>query len=474
MGRKRLELFENDLEVFDINKLGMGVSKTNEGVICFIKNAVPGDIVDVKIFKKRKGYFEAEPIRWLKKSAFRTQPICQHFGICGGCKLQHISYEGQLKFKENSVLNDLNHIGKTKIEDVLPIVGSKNQYYYRNKLEFSFSNNRWLTSEEILKDKLIDRNGLGFHKPGMWDKIVDIEKCHLQANPSNEIRNTIKDFAQKNKLDFFNPRKQSGLLRSLMIRNTIKGELMVLVQFYKEDKEMREALLSYIFSKFPKINSLLYCINSKANDSIYDQKINVFKGEKFITEYIGKLKFKITAKSFFQTNPEQAKVLYSIVKDFASIKSHEIVYDLYTGTGTIALILANLCSKIIGIESVPEAIEAAKDNAKHNKVENIFFETGDIKNLFNDDFIKKYGKADVLITDPPRSGMHSNVIKQILKLEPNRIVYVSCNSSTQARDIIHLKEKYFVIKSQAIDMFPQTPHVENVVLLYHKNLNEKY
>jgi len=474
MGRKRLELFENDLEVFDINKLGMGVSKTNEGVICFIKNAVPGDIVDVKIFKKRKGYFEAEPITWLKKSAFRTQPICQHFGICGGCKLQHISYEGQLKFKENSVLNDLNHIGKTKIEDVLPIVGSKNQYYYRNKLEFSFSNNRWLTSEEILKDKLIDRNGLGFHKPGMWDKIVDIEKCHLQANPSNEIRNTIKDFAQKNKLDFFNPRKQSGLLRSLMIRNTIKGELMVLVQFYKEDKEMREALLSYIFSKFPKINSLLYCINSKANDSIYDQKINVFKGEKFITEYIGKLKFKITAKSFFQTNPEQAKVLYSIVKDFASIKSHEIVYDLYTGTGTIALILANLCSKIIGIESVPEAIEAAKDNAKHNKVENIFFETGDIKNLFNDDFIKKYGKADVLITDPPRSGMHSNVIKQILKLEPNRIVYVSCNSSTQSRDIIHLKEKYFVIKSQAIDMFPQTPHVENVVLLYHKNLNEKY
>ena len=353
-------------------------------------------------------------------------------------------------------------------------LGSKNQYYYRNKLEFSFSNNRWLTSEEILKDKLIDRNGLGFHKPGMWDKIVDIEKCHLQANPSNEIRNTIKDFAQKNKLDFFNPRKQSGLLRSLMIRNTIKGELMVLVQFYKEDKEMREALLSYIFSKFPKINSLLYCINSKANDSIYDQKINVFKGEKFITEYIGKLKFKITAKSFFQTNPEQAKVLYSIVKDFASIKSHEIVYDLYTGTGTIALILANLCSKIIGIESVPEAIEAAKDNAKHNKVENIFFETGDIKNLFNDDFIKKYGKADVLITDPPRSGMHSNVIKQILKLEPNRIVYVSCNSSTQARDITYLKDKYFVIKSQAIDMFPQTPHVENVVLLHHKNLNEKY
>mgnify|MGYP001250722754 FL=1 len=474
MGRKRLELFENDLEVFDINKLGMGVSKTNEGVICFIKNAVPGDIVDVKIFKKRKGYFESEPIKWLKKSAFRTQPLCEHFGICGGCKLQHISYEGQLKFKENSVLNDLNHIGKTKINEILPIVGAKYHYYYRNKLEFSFSNNRWLTSEEILKDKLIDRNGLGFHKPGMWDKIVDIEKCHLQANPSNEIRNTIKDFALKNKLDFFNPRKQSGLLRSLMIRNTIKGELMVLIQFYNDNKEKRESLLNFIFSKFPKINSLLYCVNTKANDSIYDQKVNVFKGERFITECIGELKFKITAKSFFQTNPEQAKVLYSIVKDFASIKSHEIVYDLYTGTGTIALILANLCSKIIGIESVPEAIEAAKDNAKHNKVENIFFETGDIKNLFNDDFIKKYGKADVLITDPPRSGMHSNVIKQILKLEPNRIVYVSCNSSTQARDITYLKDKYFVIKSQAIDMFPQTPHVENVVLLHHKNLNEKY
>jgi len=474
MGRKRLELFENELEVFDINKLGMGVSKTSEGVICFIKNAVPGDIVNVKIFKKRKGYFEAEPIKWLKKSAFRTQPLCEHFGICGGCKLQHISYKGQLKFKENGVLNDLNHIGKTKIKEILPIVGTKHQYYYRNKLEFSFSNNRWLTSEEILKDKLIDRNGLGFHKPGMWDKIVDIKKCHLQETPSNEIRNTIKDFALKNKFDFFNPRKQSGLLRSLMIRNTIKKELMVLIQFYKEDKEKREALLSYIFSKFPKISSLLYCINSKANDSIYDQKIIVFKGEKFITEYIGKLKFQITAKSFFQTNPEQAKILYSIVKDFASLKPHEIVYDFYTGTGTIALILANLCSKIVGIESVPEAIEAAKDNAKRNRIENVFFETGDIKNLFDDDFIKKYGKADVLITDPPRSGMHPNVIKQILKLEPNRIVYVSCNSSTQARDIRYLKDEYFVIKSQAIDMFPQTPHVENVVLLHHKNLNEKY
>ena len=474
MGRKRLELFENELEVFDINKHGMGVSKTNEGVICFIKNAVPGDIVNVKIFKKRKGYFEAEPIKWLKKSVFRTQPICQHFGICGGCRLQHISYEGQLKFKENGVLNDLNHIGKTKIKEILPIIGTKNQYYYRNKLEFSFSNNRWITSEEIIKNELIDRNGLGFHKPGMWDKVVDIEKCHLQANPSNEIRNIIKDFAKKNKLDFFNPRKQSGLLRSLMIRNTVKGELMVLIQFYNDDKEKREALLNFIFSKFPKINSLLYCVNTKANDSIYDQKVDVFKGKNFITEYIGELKFKITAKSFFQTNPEQANLLYSIVKDFVSLKSHEIVYDLYTGTGTIALVLANLCFKIVGIESVPEAIEAAKNNAKNNRIENVFFETGDIKDLFNDDFIKKYGKADVLIADPPRNGMHLNVIKQILKLEPKKIVYVSCNSSTQARDMMYLNDKYSVIKSQAIDMFPQTHHVENVVLLHNKDLNEKY
>ena len=474
MGRKSLELFENELEVFDINELGMGVSKTNEGIICFIKNVVPGDIVNVKIFKKRKGYYEAEPIKWLKKSAFRTQPLCKHFGICGGCKLQHISYEGQLKFKEISVLNDMNHIGKTKIKKILPIIGSENQYYYRNKLEFSFSNNRWLTSEEIKKDELIDRNGLGFHKPGMWDKIVDIEKCYLQATPSNEIRNSIKDFAQKNKLDFFNPKNHSGLLRSLMIRNTIKRELMVLIQFYNDNKEKRESLLNFIISKFPKINSLLYCINTKANDSIYDQKVNIFKGKRFITEYIDELEFKITAKSFFQTNPEQAKVLYSIVKDFASLKSHENVYDLYTGTGTIALVLANLCFKIVGIDSVSEAIEAAKDNAKNNGIENIFFETGDIKDLFNDDFIKKYGKADVLITDPPRNGMHLNVIKQILKLEPNRIVYVSCKSSTQARDIMRLKDKYLVIKSQAIDMFPQTNHIENVVLLHHKDLDEKY
>ena len=473
MGRKQLELFQNELEVFDINSFGMGVSKTNEGIVCFIKNVVPGDVVDVKIYKKRKDYYEAEPTKWVKKSPLRTKPLCQHFGICGGCKLQHLSYEGQLKFKEKGVLDNLNQIGKTKIQEILPIVGAENPYYYRNKLEFSFSNNKWLTTEEIKSDKSINRNGLGFHKQGMWNKIVDIEKCHLQEKPSNELRNTIKDFALKNNLEFFNPMKQTGLLRSLMIRNTLKRQLMVLIQFYREDKEIREKLLNYVYAKFPQINSLLYCINSKSNDSIYDQKIHVFAGQKFISEHLDRFRFKITAKSFFQTNPEQAKVLYSIVKDFASIKPHEIVYDLYSGIGTITLILANLCTKIVGVESVPEATNAAEENAKNNGIENAFFESGDMKNIFDDMFVKRHGKADVLITDPPRNGMHLDVVKQILKLEPKRLVYISCNSATQARDMLLLKDKYVAIKSQAVDMFPQTHHVENVVLLHHKNLNEK-
>ena len=306
----------------------------------------------------------------------------------------------------------------------------------------------------------------------MWDKVVDIDHCHLQADPSNEIRNTIRSFAIKEKLDFFDTREQQGFLRTLMIRNTLGGEVMVLIQFFKEDKEKRELLLNFLKSQFSQITSLLYCINDKGNDSLYDQNIVCYYGQDFITEHLGDLQFKITAKSFYQTNPKQAETLYAIGKEFADLKGNEIVYDLYTGTGTIALSLAKQCAKVIGIESVPEAIEAARENAVFNQIENAFFEVGDMKDCFNDSFVEQHGKADVVITDPPRNGMHADVIKQLLKLAPPRIVYISCNSSTQARDLELMKEAYTVLKSQAVDMFPQTHHVENVVLLQRNEIHE--
>ena len=472
MGRKRVERFENDLKVIDINAKGMGVAKTAEGAVCFIKKVVPGDIVDVRIYKKRRGYFEAEPTRWIQKSKQRTEPVCDHFGVCGGCKWQHLSYQGQIDFKEKGVVHNLKHIGKVEVQEILPIAGVTNPYYYRNKMEFSFSNNRWLTMDEIQQEATIERNGLGFHKPGMWDKIVDVHHCHLQADPSNEIRNALRTYALENQLEFFDPRNQSGFLRTLMIRNTQEGEVMVLLQFYKEHKKNREAILDFIVSRFPQLTSLLYCINTKPNDSIYDQDIHCYHGQDYITENLDQLQFKITAKSFYQTNPQQAKVLYKIAKDFAALKPNEVVYDLYTGTGTIALSLAASCAKIIGIESVPEAIDAAQENALVNQIENAHFEVGDMKAVFNDSFISRNGKADVVITDPPRDGMHADVVQQLIKLAPKRIVYISCNSATQARDLNLMKSHYEVLKSQAVDMFPQTHHVENVVLLELKTTDE--
>ncbi|MDA7694643.1 23S rRNA (uracil(1939)-C(5))-methyltransferase RlmD [Flavobacteriaceae bacterium] len=472
MGRKRVERFENDLKVIDINAKGMGVAKTAEGAVCFIKKVVPGDIVDVRIYKKRRGYFEAEPTRWIQKSKQRTEPVCDHFGVCGGCKWQHLSYQGQIDFKEKGVVHNLKHIGKVEVQEILPIAGVTNPYYYRNKMEFSFSNNRWLTMDEIQQEATIERNGLGFHKPGMWDKIVDVHHCHLQADPSNEIRNALRTYALENQLEFFDPRNQSGFLRTLMIRNTQEGEVMVLLQFYKEHKKNREAILDFIVSKFPQLTSLLYCINTKPNDSIYDQDIHCYHGQDYITENLDQLQFKITAKSFYQTNPQQAKVLYKIAKDFAALKPNEVVYDLYTGTGTIALSLAASCAKIIGIESVPEAIDAAQENALVNQIQNAHFEVGDMKAVFNDSFISRHGKADVVITDPPRDGMHADVVQQLIKLAPKRIVYISCNSATQARDLNLMKSHYEVLKSQAVDMFPQTHHVENVVLLELKTTDE--
>ena len=468
MSKNKINRIEKGLEVVDINTQGMGVAKSAEGIVYFISKVVPGDVVDVTVYKKKRGYFEAQPLKFIKESPHRVEAVCAHFGVCGGCKWQHFSYAAQLDSKEKGVLRNLKDIGKVEIETVLPIAGADPHYYYRNKMEFSFSNRRWLTTEEIQSEELIERNGLGFHKPNMWDKVVDINQCHLQPEPSNGIRNAIRTYALENKLDFFDPVAQSGFLRTLMIRNTMAGEFMVLLQFFKEDKAQRIGLLDWIGKQFPQITSLLYCINGKGNDSLYDQEIICHLGQDFITEQLGALTFKITAKSFYQTNPKQALTLYTIAKEFAALESTDTVYDLYTGTGTIALFLAPHCKKIIGIESVADAIKAAAENAKNNGIENAVFEVGDMKNSFNADFIQRHGKARVVITDPPRNGMHPEVVQQLLDLAPERIVYVSCNSATQAREIEMKKNDYAVLKSQAVDMFPQTHHVENVVLLQRK------
>lgn len=465
---RRRKVFEN-VEVIDAGAKGKAVGKAPEGQVIFIDQAVPGDVVDVQTYKKRKGYFQAKVTRFKTLSDKRTVPVCDHFGVCGGCKWQNMDYQHQLFYKEKEVLENLKRIGKVEIENTYPILAAPSPYFYRNKMEFSFSNQRWLTQDEIDSETDInDKNALGFHIPGMWDKILDIEKCHLQEDPSNAIRNEIKEFATKHQLAFFNPRKQEGLLRTLMIRTTSTGQIMVLIQFFKENKEKRELLLNHIQSKFPEITSLQYVINAKANDTIYDQEVICFAGKSYIVEEMEGLEFKINAKSFYQTNSAQAYQLYKLTREFADLSGNELVYDLYTGTGTIAQFVAKKAKKVVGIEAVPEAIEDAKTNAKNNKIENVEFFAGDMKKMFTAEFLATHGNPDVIITDPPRDGMHKDVVEQILQVLPKRIVYVSCNSATQARDLQILGESYRIVKSQAVDMFPQTHHVENVVCLEKK------
>ncbi|MBR9854246.1 MAG: 23S rRNA (uracil(1939)-C(5))-methyltransferase RlmD [Algicola sp.] len=462
---RRRKTFEN-VAVIDAGAKGKSVGKAPDGRVIFLTNAVPGDVVDVMTTKKRKAYFEGVATKFHTLSDKRTEPICEHFGVCGGCKWQHMGYEHQLHFKQKEVENNLKRIGNLELPPTTPILGSKEQYFYRNKMEFSFSDSRWLTQEEINSDHEIeDRNALGFHIPGMWDKILDIKKCHLQQDPSNAIRLEVKSFANTNRLEFFNPRKQEGLLRTLMIRTSSTGEIMVLVQFFQDDKANIELLLDHLKEKFPEITSLQYVINSKGNDTIYDQDVICYSGRDHIFEEMEGLHFKINAKSFYQTNSEQAYELYKVTREFAGLSGTELVYDLYTGTGTIAQFISKNAKKVVGVESVPEAIQDAKANALHNNISNVEFIVGDMKNVFNDDFIAEYGQPDVIITDPPRDGMHKQVVEQLLNVAPSKIVYVSCNSATQARDLALMKEMYTVTKVQPVDMFPQTHHVENVVLL---------
>lgn len=463
--KNKKQVFTN-VEVIDAGAKGKTVAKAPDGKVIFLPNAVPGDVVDVQTFKKRKAYYEGKATVFHKLSDKRTNAVCEHFGTCGGCKWQNMDYNHQLFYKQKEVVNNLTRLGHIDLPEVTPILGSDNQYFYRNKMEFSFSDSRWLTLEEIQSDEdLGDKNALGFHIPGMWDKILDVKKCHLQADPSNAIRNAVKTFSIENQLEFFNTRNQTGLLRTLMLRTTSIGEIMVLVQFFKEDESKRKLLLDYLMETFPEITSLQYVINGKANDTIYDQDVICYNGRDHIFEEMEGLKFKINAKSFYQTNSEQAFELYKITRDFAGLSGEELVYDLYTGTGTIAQFVAKKAKKVIGIEAIPDAIIAAKENAQLNSIDNVEFYVGDMKNVFNKDFIATHGDPDVIITDPPRDGMHAAVVQQILNIAPNKVVYVSCNSATQARDLALMDEHYKVTKVQPVDMFPQTHHVENVVLL---------
>jgi 23S rRNA (uracil1939-C5)-methyltransferase len=467
MGKKRTEkiVFEN-VKVLDAGAKGVSVAKAPDGKVIFLPNVVPGDVVDVQTMKKRKAYYEGKAIKIHEFSEHRTDVVCEHFGACGGCKWQNMQYSQQLFYKNQEVYNNLKRIGKIELPEFEPILGSEKQFFYRNKMEFGFSNARWMTDAEIQSGTEFDnKNALGFHIPRMWDKILDIEKCHLQQDPSNEIRNEIKRFANENGLTFFNARNHEGLLRTLMIRTASTGELMVLVQFFKNDKANRELLLNFISERFPEITSLLYVINNKANDTLYDQDIKLFKGRAYILEEMEGLHFSINAKSFYQTNSDQAYELYKITRDFAGLTGEELVYDLYTGTGTIAQFVSKKAKKVIGIEAVPDAILDAKANAERNNITNCEFFVGDMKNVFNDEFIVTHGHPDVIITDPPRDGMHKDVVAQIMKIAPEKVVYVSCNSATQARDLALMDEMYQVTRVQPVDMFPQTHHVENVVLL---------
>lgn len=463
--RKNKEIILENIEVLRAGAKGVSVGKTDDGKTILIKGAVPGDTVNVSVFKKKSNYIEAVTTKIVKPSPDRTQAVCEHFGICGGCSWQDLTYGAQLKWKQNEVENNLLRIGDFENLEVLPIISSTKTYFYRNKLEYSFSDSRWLTTQEIQSGETFDRNALGYHIPGQWSKVLDINKCHLQPEPSNSIRLEAKKFAIENKLDFFDLKNQQGFLRTMMIRNNQKGEFMVLVQFFKEDKGRREAFLENLKDKFPQIVSLLYAINPKGNDSVYDLDIQIYFGQDFLIEEMEDLKFKIGPKSFYQTNPEQAYELYKITRDFAGLKGDEVVYDLYTGIGTIAQFIAKKARKVIGVEAVSEAIQSAKENAKLNQIENCSFYCGDMKDVFDDEFIVKNGHPDVIITDPPRDGMHRNVVETILRIAPEKIVYVSCNSATQSRDLALMKEHYKIVKVQPVDMFPQTFHVENVVLL---------
>jgi 23S rRNA (uracil1939-C5)-methyltransferase len=453
------------VRITDIGAEGNALARV-DNLVVFVPMLIPGDVVDIQVVKKRKKYLEGRVVRFHDYSPDRIEPRCSHFGVCGGCKWQHLPYHLQLQFKWKQVWDSLTRIGKVDLPEINPIMGSSSIFNYRNKLEYTFSDKRWLTKDEIASDKKYEKeDALGFHIPGLFDKVVDIEECHLQPEPSNSIKNSVREYARRNDLQFFNLKEQKGFLRNLVIRNSLAGKVMVIMVFFYDDIEKREGLLEFLASEYSQITSLMYVINSKRNDSLYDQIPILYKGENHLTEEMDGLKFRIGPKSFYQTNTLQALQLYRIVKDYASLSGNEIVYDLYTGAGTIANFIAGSSAKVIGVEYVDEAVKDAKINSELNNIRNTFFFAGDMKEVLSEQFFKANGKPDIIITDPPRAGMHEEVVKAIVKAAPDKIVYVSCNPSTQGRDLLLLAEDYRIIKVQSIDMFPHTHHVENVVLL---------
>ncbi|MBM6842874.1 23S rRNA (uracil(1939)-C(5))-methyltransferase RlmD [Phocaeicola plebeius] len=469
MARKKKELpLLEKVTITDVAAEGKAVAKVNELVI-FVPYVVPGDVVDLQVKRKKNHYAEAVAVKFHEKSPLRTEPFCSHFGVCGGCKWQCLSYEEQLKYKQKQVFDNLTRIGKVELPEFRPILGSEKTRFYRNKLEFTFSNKRWLTEEEVKQDVKYDQmNAVGFHIPGAFDKVLAIDKCWLQDDISNQIRNAVRDYAYAHNFPFFDLRTQEGLLRNIMIRTSSTGELMVVLQCKVTDDEGRrkmEEILQFMADSFPQITSLMYVINNKCNDTIGDLDVEVFKGNDHIFEEMEGLRFKVGPKSFYQTNSEQAYNLYKVAREFAGLTGNELVYDLYTGTGTIANFVARQARKVVGIEYVPEAIEDAKVNSALNGIDNTLFYAGDMKDILTNDFIAEHGRPDVIITDPPRAGMHNDVIDVILAAEPKRIIYVSCNPATQARDLQLLDGKYKVTAVQPVDMFPHTHHVENVVQL---------
>ena len=458
--------FVSDIEIIDIAEEGRGVAKQDE-LVMFIEKAIPGDIVDVELLRKKKNLVEGKVTAVKTPSPHRVEPFCPHFGVCGGCKWQHMNYDAQLHFKEKYVSNVLSRIGKVDTSSMESILGSQETAYYRNKLEYTFSNKRWLTNKDEQVDDQ-DMNALGFHVPGRFDKILDIDHCFLQADPSNDIRNSIRAYATDHGISFYDLRAHQGALRNVIIRTASTGEVMVIVVFAYPTQEQIDQLMEFIAVKFPTLASLLYIVNQKGNDTIFDQEIMLYRGRDFIYEEMEALKFKVGPKSFYQTNSAQAYELYKITRDFAGLTGAETVYDLYTGAGTIANFVARNARQVIGIEYVPSAIEDAKINSQLNDINNTKFYAGDMKDVLTIPFVTEHGKPDIIITDPPRAGMHADVIKCLLDVEAPKIVYVSCNAATQARDIELLSGKYQVERIKPVDMFPHTQHVENVVLLTRK------
>ena len=465
--KKPLPILEN-IQITDCAAEGKSLARVNDMVV-FVPFCVPGDIVDLQVRKKRHSYMEAEVIRFVEKSAVREEPFCEHFGVCGGCKWQNLPYDKQLEMKQRQVYEQLTRIGKVELPEFMPILGSRKIREYRNKLEFGCSNKRWMTREEIASGEPAgEMRAIGFHITGAFDKILPIHNCHLMDGLQNEIRNFIYQYAIDNDLTFFDLRQQTGLLRDVMVRNSNTGEWMVLVQFHYDEEGDRERslqLMEALADRFPQITSLLYVDNQKCNDTFGDLELTLYKGNDHIFEIMEGLRFKVGPKSFYQTNTDQAYHLYSVARQFAGLTGEEVVYDLYTGTGTIANFVARSAKKVVGIEYVPEAIEDAKVNSDINGIGNTLFFAGDMKDILTDEFIAGHGRPDVIITDPPRAGMHPDVVETILRAKPRRIVYVSCNPSTQARDLQLLDRLYKVVAVQPVDMFPHTPHVENVVAL---------